>query len=178
MGGHARELDDARRTCAACTERVRLGTLVTGITYRNVAHLGKIVATLDVLSGGRAVCGLGLAWFEQEHTAYGWPFPPRAERYALLEDALAAAAAAVGPGPPAVPAGGCSTCPRRCATPGRCRSGSRSSSAAPASGGRCGSWRSYADACNLFGEPRPSRHKVEVLRRHCEDVERDPATSR
>ena len=73
---------------AAATERVRLGTLVTGITYRNVAHLGKIAATLDVLSGGRAVCGLGLGWFEQEHTAYGWDFPPRAERYALLEDAL------------------------------------------------------------------------------------------
>src|SRR5437763_1722245 len=73
---------------AACTERVQLGTLVTGITYRNVAHLGKIVATLDVLSGGRAVCGLGLAWFAEEHAAYGWRFPPVAERYALLEDAL------------------------------------------------------------------------------------------
>ncbi|ONI71500.1 luciferase [Kribbella sp. ALI-6-A] len=73
---------------AACTERVRLGTLVTGITYRNVAHLGKIVATLDVLSGGRAVCGVGLGWFEAEHKAYGWEFPSTAERYALLEDAL------------------------------------------------------------------------------------------
>ena len=49
---------------AACTQRVRLGALVTGITYRNVAHLGKIVATLDVLSGGRAVCGLGVAAHE------------------------------------------------------------------------------------------------------------------
>lgn len=73
---------------AACTERVRLGTLVTGITYRNVAHLGKIVATLDVLSGGRAVCGVGLGWFEAEHKAYGWEFPPVSERYAVLEDAL------------------------------------------------------------------------------------------
>ena len=62
---------------AACTETVRLGTMVTGITYRNVAHLGKIVATLDVLSGGRAVCGLGLAWFEAEHRAYGWDVPVR-----------------------------------------------------------------------------------------------------
>jgi len=65
---------------AAHTERVRLGTLVTGITYRNVAHLGKIIATLDVLSGGRAICGLGAAWFEREHLAYGWPFPPVRER--------------------------------------------------------------------------------------------------
>ncbi|MDQ1519021.1 MAG: hypothetical protein QOI55_94, partial [Actinomycetota bacterium] len=54
---------------AAVTDRVTLGTLVTGITYRNVAHLGKIVATLDVLSGGRAVCGLGVAWFAEEHRA-------------------------------------------------------------------------------------------------------------
>src|SRR5436190_1203748 len=68
---------------AACTERVQLGTLVTGITYRNVAHLGKIVSTLDVLSQGRAVCGLGLAWLADEHRAYGWEFPPVARRYAL-----------------------------------------------------------------------------------------------
>ena len=55
-----------------------------------------------MLSGGRAVCGLGLAWFKQEHCAYGWAFPPTAERYALLEDALQAAADAVGPGQPGV----------------------------------------------------------------------------
>ena len=91
---------------AAATERVRLGTMVTGITYRNVAHLGKIAATLDVLSGGRAVCGLGLGWFEQEHTAYGWEFPPRAERYALLEDALQLLPAAVGQGDARVPRAG------------------------------------------------------------------------
>ena len=83
---------------AACTARVRLGALVTGITYRNVAHLGKIVATLDVLSGGRAVCGLGLAWFKEEHVAYGWEFPPVAERYALLEDALQLLPVLWGPG--------------------------------------------------------------------------------
>jgi alkanesulfonate monooxygenase SsuD/methylene tetrahydromethanopterin reductase-like flavin-dependent oxidoreductase (luciferase family)/predicted kinase len=83
---------------AACTERVRLGTLVTGITYRNVAHLGKIAATLDVLSGGRAVCGLGLAWFEQEHKAYGWDFPSVGDRYALLEDALQLLPVLWGPG--------------------------------------------------------------------------------
>ena len=83
---------------AALTERVRLGTLVTGVTYRNVGHLAKIVATLDVLSGGRAVCGLGLGWFAAEHRAYGWPFPPVDERYALLEDALAALPVLWGPG--------------------------------------------------------------------------------
>ncbi|MFB6722083.1 LLM class flavin-dependent oxidoreductase [Kribbella sp. NPDC056345] len=83
---------------AACTTRVRLGTLVSGITYRNVAHLGKIAATLDVLSGGRAVCGVGLAWFEAEHKAYGWPFPPVADRYTLLEDALQLLPVLWGPG--------------------------------------------------------------------------------
>ncbi|MFD7158455.1 LLM class flavin-dependent oxidoreductase [Kribbella sp. NPDC059898] len=83
---------------AACTTRVRLGTLVSGITYRNVAHLGKIAATLDVLSGGRAVCGVGLAWFEAEHKAYGWTFPSVSERYALLEDALQLLPVLWGPG--------------------------------------------------------------------------------
>jgi F420-dependent oxidoreductase-like protein len=83
---------------AAQTERVRLGTLVTGVTYRNVGHLAKIVATLDVLSGGRAVCGLGLGWFAAEHRAYGWPFPPVAQRYQLLEDTLAALPVLWGPG--------------------------------------------------------------------------------
>ncbi|TCO22156.1 alkanesulfonate monooxygenase SsuD/methylene tetrahydromethanopterin reductase-like flavin-dependent oxidoreductase (luciferase family) [Kribbella steppae] len=83
---------------AACTTRVRLGTLVSGITYRNVAHLGKIAATLDVLSGGRTVCGVGLAWFEAEHKAYGWTFPSVAERYALLEDALQLLPVLWGPG--------------------------------------------------------------------------------
>jgi F420-dependent oxidoreductase-like protein len=83
---------------AACTERVRLGTLVTAVTHRNVGLLAKIVATLDVLSGGRAVCGLGLGWFEAEHQAYGFGFPPRAERYALLEDALTALPVLWGPG--------------------------------------------------------------------------------
>ena len=73
---------------AGRTSTARLGTLCTGITYRNIAALGKIVATLDVLSGGRAMAGLGIGWFEREHRLYGWEFPPRPDRYALLEDAL------------------------------------------------------------------------------------------
>jgi len=62
---------------AGVTERIRLGTLVSGLTYRNIAHPAKIVPTLDVLSGGRAMCGIGAAWFEREHRLYGWEFPPR-----------------------------------------------------------------------------------------------------
>ena len=73
---------------AACTTRVRLGALVAGVTYRNVGHLAKIVATLDVLSGGRAVCGLGLGWFAAGAPGVRVAFPPAGDRYALLEDAL------------------------------------------------------------------------------------------
>ena len=61
---------------AGRTTTARLGTLCTGITYRNLAALGKIIATLDVLSGGRAMAGLGIGWFEREHDLYGWEFPP------------------------------------------------------------------------------------------------------
>jgi len=160
---------------AACTERVRLGTLVSGITHRNVAHLGKIAATLDVLSGGRAVCGLGLAWFQQEHTAYGWDFPSRSDRYDLLEDALRLLPLLWGPGTPAftgrvlnVPEAMCYPRPLQ--------------ERIPILVGGSGERRTlrlvarYADACNLFGEPSTIRHKMEVLRLHCEAVERDPAT--
>jgi F420-dependent oxidoreductase-like protein len=61
---------------------------VTGVTYRHPGLLAKIVTTLDVLSGGRAVLGLGAAWYEREHAAYGVPFPPLKERFERLEEAL------------------------------------------------------------------------------------------
>jgi F420-dependent oxidoreductase-like protein len=73
---------------AARTVRARLGTLVTGVTYRNPAQLAKAVTAVDVISGGRALLGIGAAWFEEEHTALGFEFPPLAERYEHLEDAL------------------------------------------------------------------------------------------
>src|SRR5918996_847321 len=73
---------------AARTERVNLGTLVTGVTYRNPALLAKIVTTLDVVSAGRAILGIGAAWNESEHRAYGYDFPPVKERFERLEDAL------------------------------------------------------------------------------------------
>jgi F420-dependent oxidoreductase-like protein len=74
---------------AARTERARLGTLVTGNTYRNPALLGKIVTTLDVISGGRALLGIGTGWFEEEHTALGFHFGSLGERFERLEEALA-----------------------------------------------------------------------------------------
>jgi F420-dependent oxidoreductase-like protein len=73
------------------TSRVRLGPLVTGVTYRNPAMLAKTATTLDVLSGGRAVFGLGAAWFEAEHEAFGFAFPPIKERMDRLDEALAIA---------------------------------------------------------------------------------------
>ena len=73
---------------AARTKTVKLGTLVTGVTYRNPAILAKIVTTLDVVSSGRAFLGIGAAWFDVEHEALGVPFPPVKERFERLEEAL------------------------------------------------------------------------------------------
>src|SRR5829696_354936 len=73
---------------AARTSRIGLGALVTGVTYRNPALLAKMVTTLDLVSAGRAICGLGAGWYKAEHQAYGFPFPPVAERLDRLEEAL------------------------------------------------------------------------------------------
>ncbi|HVX31633.1 MAG TPA: LLM class F420-dependent oxidoreductase [Solirubrobacterales bacterium] len=73
---------------AAQTERMRLGLLVTGVTYRHPGLLAKTVTTLDVLSGGRAQLGIGAAWFEEEHQGLGVPYPPLAERFERLEEAI------------------------------------------------------------------------------------------
>jgi F420-dependent oxidoreductase-like protein len=160
---------------AGVTERIRLGTLVTGITYRNVTHLAKIIATLDVLSGGRAACGVGAAWFEREHRLYGWEFPLRAERFARLEDALQLLPLMWGPGSPrfegrtlTVEAATCYPRPLQ--------------ERIPILVGGSGERRTlrlvarYADACNLFGNPENVRHKLAVLREHCAAEGRDPET--
>jgi F420-dependent oxidoreductase-like protein len=70
------------------TATVRLGTLVTGVTYRNPAMLAKLATTLDVISGGRAILGLGAAWNEEEHIGMGFDFPPIGERMDRLDEAL------------------------------------------------------------------------------------------
>jgi F420-dependent oxidoreductase-like protein len=159
---------------AGRTRRIRLGVLVTGVTYRNLAHLAKIVATLDVLSRGRAQCGLGAAWFEREHTLYGWEFPPLARRYDLLEDALELLPLMWGPGSPrfegrtvTVPAATCYPRPLQ--------------ETVPLWVGGNGPRRTlrlaarYADACNLKGDVATVRGALDVLRRHCADAGRDPA---
>jgi F420-dependent oxidoreductase-like protein len=73
---------------AGNTSTVRLGALVTGVTYRNPGLLAKIATTLDVLSGGRATLGIGAAWYDREHAALGVPFPSTGERFERLEEAL------------------------------------------------------------------------------------------
>ncbi len=73
---------------AAKTSKIRLGTMVTGVTYRHPGILVKTATTLDVLSGGRAYVGVGAAWFEREHLGLGVPFPPLKERFQRLEEAL------------------------------------------------------------------------------------------
>lgn len=73
---------------AGLTSKMKLGTMVTGVTYRHPGILAKTVTTLDVLSGGRAYLGIGAAWFEREHLALGVPFPPLKERFERLEETL------------------------------------------------------------------------------------------
>jgi F420-dependent oxidoreductase-like protein len=157
---------------AAVTERVSLGALVTGVTYRNVAHLGKIVATLDVLSGGRARCGLGAGWYADEHAAYGWRFPPLDERYALLEDALQLLPLLWGKGSPAfkgrridVPEAMCYPRPLQAHVPVLVGgNGERRTLRLAAQ---------YADACNLIGDRAVVERKVAVLDTHCAALGRD-----
>ena len=176
VGPHWQNMLDSWTTLgflAGHTERARLGTMVTGITYRNLAHLAKLVATLDVLSGGRAVCGVGAGWYEREHKAYGFDFPPVRRRYELLEDALQLFPLMWGPGAPAFEGRTITVAEALCyPRPVQERipiliggSGERKTLRLVAR---------YADACNLFGDAATVRHKVEVLRAHCAEVGRDP----
>lgn len=87
------EAYSALNALARETKRVRLGTLVTGVTYRNPALLAKMVTTLDITSGGRAILGLGAAWNESEHEGYGFDFPRVGERMDRLDEALTIAKA-------------------------------------------------------------------------------------
>jgi F420-dependent oxidoreductase-like protein len=160
---------------AAATRRATLGTLVTGVTYRHPGILVKTVSTLDVLSGGRAVLGIGAAWFEREHAGLGVSFPPLRERFERLEEALRIAKQ-MWSGEVAPFAGRhyrlaetlCVPQPLRRPHP-------------PILIGGMGEKRTlrlvarYADACNLFayaGSAEVGR-KLDVLRRHCDALGRD-----
>lgn len=157
---------------AGRTERLRLRLLVTGVTYRHPGLLAKTVTTLDVVSGGRAELGIGAAWYEREHRGLGVPFPPTAERFERLEEAiqiclqmwqgdetpfsgrhfqlerpLNSPKSLARPHPPIMIGG----------------SGEKVTLKLVAR---------YADACNLY--PLPDLpHKLDVLRAHCEAEGRD-----
>jgi F420-dependent oxidoreductase-like protein len=159
---------------AGRTQTLRFRTLVTGVTYRHPGLLAKTVTTLDVVSGGRAELGIGAAWYEREHKGLGVPFPPTAERFRMLEEAVQICLQmwSDDDGPFR---GQCyqldeTLCrPRPVSTP-RPRimiggSGERKTLRLVAQ---------YADACNIFGGPDEIAHKLGVLRRHCDAVGRDP----
>jgi F420-dependent oxidoreductase-like protein len=158
---------------AARTSRIQLGAMVTGVTYRNPAFLAKVVTTLDIVSSGRAILGIGAAWNEAESRAYGYEWPSTAERFERLEDALQICRAMftnrqttfkgvrhhvegaynipqpVRPdGPPILIGGG----------------GERKTLRLVAR---------YADMWNGFGDPETIRHKLAVLAEHCVEVGRD-----
>lgn len=96
---HATEAFTTLAGLARETTRLRLMVLVSPITFRHPAIIAKAAATIDEMSGGRFVLGLGTGWMEEEHTAFGLPFPSWAERYALLEEALQYLRAALGKAP-------------------------------------------------------------------------------
>jgi F420-dependent oxidoreductase-like protein len=157
---------------AAHTTRVKLMTLVTGVTYRDPGLLAKMVTTLDVLSGGRAILGIGAAWNEDESRGLGLFFPPTAERFERLEEALQiclqmwsgdesgyqgrhyqlertlnSPQSLTRPHPPILIGGG----------------GEKKTLRLVAQ---------YAQACNVFAGPELP-HKLQVLREHCERLGRD-----
>jgi F420-dependent oxidoreductase-like protein len=159
---------------AARTERVQLGTLVTGVTYRNPALLAKMVTTLDIVSKGRAVLGIGAAWYEPEHHGYGFEFPAVRERMDRLEEALQICRAMFRDDRPSF-AGRYYRVQEARNVPRPLQSGGP-----PIMVGGSGERRTlrlvarYADLCNVSGGPDTVRHKLEVLRRHCSEVGRDP----
>jgi F420-dependent oxidoreductase-like protein len=156
---------------AAHTSRVQLLTLITGVVYRYPGILAKTVTTLDVLSGGRAWLGIGAAWNEEESRGLGVPFPPLAERFERLEEALQI----------------CLQMWRGDESPYQGRHyqlerplNSPQSLRRPhppimiGGGGEQKTLRlvaQYADACNLFDSPEVER-KLDVLRGHCERLGR------
>jgi F420-dependent oxidoreductase-like protein len=158
---------------AARTRTIGVGLLVGGVTYRNPAHHAKISTTLDVISGGRAFHGVGAAWFEGEHDAYGFAFPPLKKRFELLEDHLRIARAMFRDGRATV-AGDHNSVTEAYNNPKPLRgdlpilvggSGERKTLRMVAQ---------YADGCNLFGDPERARHLLDVLDGHCERLGRDP----
>ncbi len=140
---------------AAVSGRIRLATLCTAVGYRNPAHLAKIAAGVDLISRGRLTLGIGAGFFEDEYRQYGWEFPPRpATRIRQMEEAvrLIEPKPVQKPRPPVMIAG----------------AGEQMTLRAVAN---------LADACNIVdGDVAEVRHKLAVLRGHCDAAGRDYST--
>lgn len=158
---------------AGLTSGLRLGTLVSPVTFRAPGIVAKAIATLDALSGGRVFCGLGAGWWEREHAAFGLPFPPPAQRLDQLEAAIETLRALWRPGTRSY-AGHRVELPETTCYP-------RPLSDIPIIVGGGGERRTLqiaarlADGCNLPADLAVLDAKVPVLRRHCEQAGRDPA---
>lgn len=156
---------------AGLDTNLRLGTLVSPVTFRAPGIIAKTVATLDVLSGGRAFVGLGAGWWEREHLAFGLPFPPPAERLDQLEASIETIRALWGKGTKAHQ-GRRVTLPETTAYP-------RPVGQPQIIVGGGGEQRTLriaaelADACNLPSNLPTLERKLAVLRRHCDRVGRD-----
>ncbi len=160
---------------AALTSRARLGILVTGVTHRNPGVLAKMAATLDHLSGGRAILGLGAASHEGEHRAYGIPFPSTGQRLALLDEACTVIRSLFEDDATTFEGEHCTMrdavlWPKPIQTRLPILIGG---------GGERTTLRivaRHADLWNAFGTPEVVTHKLSVLREHCATVGRDSAT--
>lgn len=160
---------------AGNTSTVRLGALVTGVTYRNPGLLAKIATTLDVLSGGRATLGIGAAWYDREHHGLGVHYPPLAERFERLEETLRICLQMWDPEANGPFEGKHYRLAETLCVPAPV------SSPHPeimiGGGGEKKTLRlvaQYADACNLIvSTPDELRHKLDVLRGHCDNLGRD-----
>ena len=161
---------------AARTTSIRLGALVTGVTYRNPAILAKVVTTLDVISRGRAILGIGAAWYDVEHEGLGVDFPPVPERMDRLEEAVQICRAMFRDETPTF-AGRYYRVHDARNLPRPVQAGGP-----PILIGGGGERRTlrlvarYADYCNITGDSDTIRHKVSVLHEHCAAEGRDPAT--
>jgi len=164
---------------AAVTKRLRLGVLVTGNTYRNPALLAKMAATVDQISNGRFILGIGAAWYKREHEAYGWEFPDIRERCDRLEEAVELIKKLFTAEGPVDYNGRYYKLNKAYLSPA-CTQKPH----VPIMVGGNGEKRTlrtlarFGDIANidfnLPGSPEIFKHKLEVIERHCEDIGRDP----
>ena len=161
---------------AAQTQRVTLGLLVTGVTYRHPGLLAKTVTTLDVLSGGRAQLGIGAAWYEREHLGLGVPYPPISERFERLEETLRICRQMWSDDNGPFHGQHYQLAETICSPPPISRPSPKILIGGSGEKKTLRLVARYADACNLFAPDTATvAHKLEVLARHCEAEGRDSA---